>query len=210
MKPTARQLLLSGLFVLEVPLHHNVAPKHNLPYRLAIRRNFLHRLGVQNLQILQHMIVDPLPHPQPRLLSGLKLVPHWIPRTHNGRTVCLGQAVYVKDVETLGLQSFQRSDRRGSRCCHDTNLVVEFTRFFLLCVCNHVENNGGTAQMGGPTVRNRVINCLAADMSDANTAPPNSSHRPRKAPSVAMKHRQRPEITGVVLHVPPNDVSQCV
>eukprot|EP00961_Rhodomonas_salina_P074907 1005882-Rhodomonas_salina.6 len=56
-----------GLGVLEVALHDEVAPEHELAGRLAVGWHRLHRLAVQHLEILQRVRVDALPRAQPSL-----------------------------------------------------------------------------------------------------------------------------------------------
>mmetsp|Transcript_34796 Transcript_34796/g.81581 ORF Transcript_34796/g.81581 Transcript_34796/m.81581 type:complete len:336 (+) Transcript_34796:962-1969(+) len=62
--------------------------------------------------------------------------------------------------------------------------------------------------MGCPVVRNRIIDVLRVDLADAHAGAPHRSHRPGEAPPVAVEHRERPKVSGMVSHVPPNHVGQ--
>jgi len=51
-KPAIGKSLLSGLGILEIALHHGIAPKDHLAHGLAIARHFLQRLGVDDRDLL--------------------------------------------------------------------------------------------------------------------------------------------------------------
>ena len=116
------------------------------------------------------------------------------------RTISLGQPVEVRDVEAGGLHLRQHGFRRrrgGGGELHDMR-----QRLFLLRrgVEQRRHHDRRAAQMRHLVGRDRVEDRRRAHCPQADMGAGDNRQRPGKAPAVAMKHRQRPQIDRMLGH----------
>ena len=200
MEPAALERRRGGLRVAVVALHDVVAPHGDLAHRRPVGRD-VDELPVAQLEVhhphplgLDHP--DALPGPQPRPLLRLEPVPLALPLAHRVRTVGLGEAVDVHDREAhpLGTRERRRAGRRrGGR---DDEAVVQHVG--PRGVEDGGDDGGRAVEVGDPLVVDQLPDRVAAHLAQAHLDAADRDQRPRRAPAVAVEHRQRPQVDAVV------------
>ncbi len=99
-----------------------------------------------------------------------------------------------------------RGRRRGARG-HHVDRAVERP---IAGVEQRVHHNRRAAQMRDAEPLDRVVDRPGLDPAQTDMGPGERGHGPRKAPAVAMEHRQRPQIDRVLRHAPHQDVAERV
>ena len=74
----------------------------------------------------------------------------------------------------------------------------------------HVHHDRRAAEMGDAVARDRVVDRCRLDPAQADMGTGERGDGPRKAPAVAVKHRQGPQIDRVLPHAPDQDVAERV
>ena len=72
----------------------------------------------------------------------------------------------------------------------------------------HVEDDGRAAKVRDALVRDGIEDCARLDPAQADAGPAHRGQGPGKAPSVAVEHRQCPQIDGQLREAPGQDVAQ--
>ena len=114
MKPAADKRFLGGFFVLQVPLHHDVAAEHNLADGLTVTRHFVHRFGIDHSHGFLKRVGHALPAFQLGTLLGRQLVPARLLRANRCWTINFSQPI---DMGELDSDAFGTLEHRDRRCC---------------------------------------------------------------------------------------------
>ena len=114
----------------------------------------------------------------------------------------------MRDVEAHPLHSFDHRRRRCRRRDEAAHFLRDAVFHFVGRVDQHRVNDRGAAIMRDVVCANRIENRLCFDAAQADVRACVRGHRPRKAPAVAMEHRQRPQINGMARHAPVDDVRE--
>ena len=88
------------------------------------------------------------------------------------------------------------------RCCGrvEGDDLREFALVFVLRVDQHRHDDRRAAEMGDAVIGDGVVDRLRPHPAQADMGAGLHGQRPRKAPAVAVEHRQRPQIDGVLGH----------
>ena len=171
------------------------------------RGDRLHRCRIEHVELLEHRIA----HALARLLCGLlvsrEAVPVAVPVVDDGRPVGLGQPVDVGDVEAGGLHRREHRLGRRRRRGHELDDVRQRLLLLRRGVEQRRHHDRRAAQMGDLVVGDRVEDRRRAHRPQADMRAGDDRQRPRKAPAVAVEHRQRPQIDRVLLHAAGNHVA---
>ena len=139
-----------------------------------------------------------------------QLVPLRLLGAHRGGTIGLGQTVDVGEVETDSLHPLDdRKRRRGAgdqpeTLCSMPLRISSGALISMLCTI------GAPQKWVTLCCRDRVENRLGLHPAQAHVGAGVGRHGPRKAPAVAVKHRQRPKIHRVMRHAQRDDVARRV
>ena len=104
---------------------------------------------------------------------------------------------------------FHRLNRlRWWRCSrrHHANRLRERLPLGITRTGNHRHNDGRTAEMRDAVLRESIVDPLSRGTAQKHVGARQHRDRPRKAPAVAMKERQRPQIHRMVWHLPSHNV----
>ena len=111
-------------------------------------------------------------------------------------------------LESCLLHALQhRGGRRRGRG-HHVDGVRERPALALGGVQDHPQHDRRAAHVGHPLVGDRAVDGAGVHAAHADARPADGGQRPREAPPVAVEHRQRPQVDGVVREVPADDVRQ--
>ena len=168
-----------------------------------------HAVGVADVERFERHIA----HALARLLGGLlgrrERVPRILPLIDGGGAIGLGQPIEMRDVEAGGFHRRQHRfrRRRGGR----EKLDHMRQRFLFLggCIEQGRHHNGRAAEMRHLVVGDRIVHRPRAHLAQAHMRSGHHGERPRKAPAVAMEHRQRPEIDAVLAHAAGKHIADC-
>mmetsp|Transcript_50845 Transcript_50845/g.146739 ORF Transcript_50845/g.146739 Transcript_50845/m.146739 type:complete len:411 (+) Transcript_50845:639-1871(+) len=202
------ELLRCRSRVLQVALHHNVAPHHHLANRLAISRYRLPRLGVDDIDELEGDSANALPGFDDGLLLDGQRVPLLVlPLAQQGRSIDLRQPIDVDNVDSEFGHAREDRRRRGRSGSHQLHLVCVVLR---ACVLQHrAHQNRGAAHVIDLVLFNHGEDVVRHDLPKAHMQPGQQSDCVVEVPTVAMKHWQRPQVDGMLRHIPLHDVVHC-
>ncbi|MCY1181709.1 hypothetical protein D9M73_222290 [compost metagenome] len=131
-----------------------------------------------------------------------------MPGTHGHRTVHLGQAINVGDLDAHLLDRANDFGRWSGARQHGVDRMIDSDFGRVGQVNQPIEHNRRPTQMADPMLMNQSEDFLRIDPTQEYMSPSQRSHRPWIAPAVAMKHRQGPQIHRVVPHGPSHLISQ--
>ncbi len=210
MEQPAGKRLSSRSGVLQIALHNDIAAEHELAHRLAVRRRRFECLGVSDEEIFLHLVFDALTCLQCRLLLDRQGTPFRMPVTNSDGPVNFGESIGMRDVEAEFVHALEYGCRRSGACRHDLNPSRQIERRRLRGVEQQVHDDRCTAQVRHVVIANRIENGLGLDAAQTDMRTSHRGDRPREAPSVAVKHRKRPQIDGPVGHAPRENVTDRV
>ena len=78
------------------------------------------------------------------------------------------------------------------------------------CINQHAVDNRGATHVGDVVLPNQRKDQRRIHTAQTHARACNQGHRPRKAPAIAMKHRQRPQIGRMVRHGPGQRIAGCI
>ena len=163
--------------------------------------------GIEHVERFQRVIANALARLQLRLAFGVKRVPFLLPVVDDGRAVGLRQAVKVGDFEAGLAHRLQDRCRRRSGRGEEAHRMRQRTFLLVAGVEQDRHDDRSAAHVGDFVLGDEVEDRLGAHLPEAHMDARLDADGPGKAPAVAMKHRQRPEIHGVPAHVGGDDVS---
>ena len=207
MKPATIEGLGRGIRVLQISAHHVIAAKEDLAHRLAIVRHGFHGIGIAYHQSVQHRVTHALARLQPGLFGNLPAIPFVVPGAHHGRTIGLGETVGMGNLEAHPLHRLDHGSRRCSPRRHHIDPMIDTLFQIIRRMSQHVEHDGGSAEMGYLLGFDEIVDPFHMHTAHADRCSGDSGQCPGKAPAIAMKHRQRPQIDRVVAHAPGEDVA---
>ncbi len=200
MIPAAFERFIRGAGVFQIALHHHIAAEHHLAHGVAIIGHFQHGFGVAHGQIFQHRIAYPLARLDAGLFIGGQGVPFFVPVIDHGGAIGFGQAVKMRHRKTAGCHRANHAGGRRGGGGKKFNAVAESLAFFRFGVDQHAHHHRRAAHMGDLVFGDGVINQRRLGAAQADMCACRHTQRPGKAPAVAMEHRQRPQIDGMLLH----------
>ena len=209
-EPAARERIAGRAGILQVPLHRHVSAEHDLAHRLAIPRHRLHRLRVHHGDRLFHQVTHALPAHALGPLPDVHLSPRVVPGADGGRSVGFGEAIDVHEVEPHPFHSLDHRRRRRRRGHHRVHRVRDAGARRCGCVGQQRVDNRGAAVVRHAMIANRVEDGARFHLAQADVGTGQRGHRPDKAPAVAVKHRQCPQIHAVPRHFPVDDIGRRV
>ena len=210
-KPPARKGARGGFRVFQVALHHDVAAEHRLADFRAVARGRPHAVvRAQHIQAFQRVVA----HSLPRVFFGLLRVgqraPLGLPRANHRRPVGLGQAVYMRDAKPARAHFGEHRGRRRRGRGHHVYFMRKRAPLFFAGVDQHVHNHRRAAKMRYAARGDRLKNVRRVNPPQTDIDAGDRGQRPRKAPAVAVKHRQRPQIDRVMRQLPADNVAERV
>src|SRR5690606_24289318 len=210
MEPATFEGFGGGARVLQVALHHGIAAHEDLTDGLAILGHRLQGLGVGNHDPFQGCIAHTLAGFDIRALLQRQLIPLAMPGADSYRTVGLGQAV---DVGDLDAHFFHRTDYLGRRRCardHGVHWMVDGGLGFRWHVDQGVEHDGRAAQVSDLLLVDQVEDLLRVDPAQEYMHASHGGDGPGVAPAVAVAHRQGPQVDRMLAQIPGHLVAQGV
>ena len=209
MEPAAGKGFVGRGRVLQVALHHQVAAEHDLAQRLAVGRHLGHGLRVAHRQGRQRQVAHPLPRLQRRLPPQRQRVPVGVPVVDHAGTIGLGQAVEMGDAKAGGGHGRQHTLRRRCGGGVEEHRMVQCAPLGLRGVQQRRHDDRRAAQMGHAVAGDGVIDRAGAHPAKADLRAGLHRQRPGKAPAVAVKHRQGPQIDRIPADLRVDGVVQC-
>ena len=195
-EPTAAEGLFGRGLVVKVTLHDVVAAHYDLAHRRRVGEDIAHLL-VDDADPVGRQHVHALACLEPRSVGDAEVVPFRMPLADRDRAVGLRQAVEVVDLEAERLRPFDHGRwRRRSRRRHEDGMRQRFRRGVRP---EHHEHGRCPVQVGDAFVLEESPDQRRVDLVEADMARAGGGYRPREAPAVAVKHRQRPEIDGAAI-----------
>ena len=188
-EPAARERLLGAVGVLVVALHDVVAAHHDLAHRRAVGGDVVHvvvdhahPIGADHADALAGLLLG--------AVGAVQLVR--AVRVDRVRTVGLGEPVDVHDPEAPLLGRLDRGRRRGRARRRDDDRGLELRGGG---VAQDGRDDGRRAvEVGDAVLADQLPDRVAADLAQAHVGAADRRDRPRRAPAVAVEHRQRPEV----------------
>ena len=209
-EPAAGKGFLGGLGVLQVALHGDVAAEHDLAHGFAVHRHGLHGLGVQHAGVALQVVAHALARVEHRALADVQRVPGGVLGAHGGRTVNLGQAVDVGQVEPHLLHALDHRGRWRRAGHHALHAARHAGLQLGRRVDQQAVHDGRAAVVRDAVLADGVEDGLGLHAPQAHVDRRARRHRPGEAPAVAVEHGQRPQVDGVLGHVPLQHVADGV
>ena len=172
------------------------------PDGLAVPGHRLQRVRVQHGHTFLKRVTHTLPAIEHRALANIECGPLRLPGADGRRAVNLGQAIDVRQIEAEPVHSLDHRRRRSRRSNHRADAVADAALHIVRCVDQHRVHDRRAAVMRHAMCTDRVEHGCRLDAPQADMGAGHRRDGPGKAPAVAVEHRQRPEINGVVWHRP--------
>src|ERR671932_252034 len=205
MEPPTLERLLSLLLVVEVALHDHVTVHDDLAYRLAVERHIVH-IFVHDPHQVRGDVALTLAREKLRVLLAWQLLPLPARGARGHGAVSLGQAVEVYRPYIQVQEVAEQVGRWHVAGDASGDLLVEFAG--TLVVGERYLDGWCRAVMGDLLGLEELPDPARLDLSQAYVGPRDRGHRPREGPAVAVEHRQRPQVSGLVVHLRLDDVAQ--
>src|SRR3712207_1243625 len=201
--PAALERLFGSLLVLEVALGYHVAVHHDLAHRLAVLLYVVHVLVHYAYQVGGDVTLALASHDAGALLV-VQLLPLRMDPARGHRAVGLRETVNVEraDVE-LGELAEQGGGGRGAGYCRG-DVGLELVR--RLAVDYADLDRRSRAVVRDPLRLEELPDTGRLDLPQTHVGPGDGRHCPRKGPAVAVEHRERPQVLGLVAHTHLDDV----
>ncbi len=148
------------------------------------------------------MIAHALPRIQTRALGQRQLSPGLLFGANRRRAIHLGEAVGVSQIEAHGFEPLDQCRGWRGSGHHGPHRVVNAGFHLGGRIDQQILDDRGAAVMRYTRASDAIENGLRLDLAQTDVDPGPRGHRPRKAPAVAMKHGQSPQIDRVLGHVP--------
>ena len=132
------------------------------------------------------------------------------PGAFGGGAVGLGQAVDLGDVEAHRFDLGERRWGGGRAGGEDLDGLIEAAALVGRRVDQHVEHDGGAAEMGHALVGDGVEDGRGGDVAAADQPAADHRHHPGVAPAVAVEQRHDGEIAGPQHHAPADHLAHRV
>ncbi len=207
MEPAAGEGFLGRGGIFQIAFHHDISAKHHFAHRDAVGGRGLHRLRVHDVERIERVITHPLPRFQLSLGVGFERVPFRLPVVDDGRTVGFGQAIKMRHLKAGLAHLFQHRSGRRRRGREEFHPMRQRALFLLVGVEQYLHHDRGAAKVRHLLVCDEIVHLFGAHLSQADMHAGLDADRPGKAPAVAMKHRQRPEIDGMPADVGGHDIA---
>ncbi len=156
------------------------------------------------------MVSNALADQRLRVLVFIHAAPIVLRRVKDRRPIGFSEAIGVGNVKSRAFGGFKHRCRRCRAGGHDLNGMRQRAFLFFPGVDNKVENDGRTAEMCDLVFGDGIVNILGCDASQADIGPGERGDRPGERPAAAMKHRQSPEISRVMGHIPGHRAAECI
>ena len=205
-QPPASAFSVAGL-VLEVALHHHIAAEHHFAHRFSVGGHRPHRLGVHDVERLERMIANALARLEMRLRVGVERVPLVLPVVDHRRPIDLGQAVKMGHLEAGFAHRLEHGGGRRGGGGEEAHDVGQRPLLVVARVEQDRHDDRRAAHVGHLVLGDEIEDRLGAHLPQADMHARFHADRPGKAPAIAMKHRQRPEIDRVAADVAGEDVA---
>ena len=200
MEPAAGEGFLRRLLVLEIALHDDIAAEHDLAERPAVGGRLLHRGGVHHRQIFERVIAHALADAFGQSFLVRKLVPGGVPFIQRRGAVSLGQPVEVGQLETRFVHLGEHGGGRGRGGVVESDAMAEVAPLLGRRVEERRHDERRAGKMGHAVIGDGVVYRLRPHRAEAHMRAGDEAQRPGEAPAVAVEHRQRPQIYGMLAH----------
>ena len=210
MEPAAFKGLRSGAGVFQIPLHDDIAAKHDLAHGLPIGGCGGHALRVFQGHALLQGIANTLAPIQQSLLVQALGRPIAALDAHRCGAIDLGQAINVCDVKAQLGHALQHGCRRTGTSHHAFDLVCDSRLQMRGGLYQQVVHHRGGAVMVYAVVCHGLQYQSCVDFAQTHMHTAQHGDGPREAPAVAVKHRQGPEVARKVGHVPRHRIADRV
>ena len=161
--------------------------------------------GVGDDHVLLDGVADALAGEDGGAFGRGQRVPLRVPGADGDGAVDFGEAVDVGDVEAEAAHAFEHGGGRGGAGGHDADGLGEGLDAGV--VEDHAEDDGGAAHVGDAVIGDGGQDVGGVDPAEADVGAGHGGDGPGEAPAVAVKHRQGPEIDGVLGHAPGHGVA---
>uniref|UniRef100_A0A7C9AHT4 Uncharacterized protein n=1 Tax=Opuntia streptacantha TaxID=393608 RepID=A0A7C9AHT4_OPUST len=121
-------------------------------------------------------------------------IPLGLPSTNRSWSIGLCQTISMGYCKTELFHFEEHLRRRGSATYHYCYLAWKRTHVTSWCIYDHIQHRGCTTHVSNFVLSNTTEYSLCNNISNANICAPLSSHCPWKAPTIAMEHRESPQI----------------
>ena len=201
-KPPAFECFLGGAGVFQITLHHDVAAKHDLAHGLAIGGNLSHGFRVHHRHALLQLVAHPLAAIEAGLLGHIGLGPTLALDRTGCWAIHLGQTIDMGDVKTNVGHALDHGCRWGRTRHHATHAARHSLAQGRVGLDDQVVHDGGRAVVVHPVLAHGLQNRCRVDLAQTHMGAAEHGHGPRKTPTIAMKHRQGPQVARKVRHGP--------
>ena len=209
MEITALKGLGRCICVFVIALHHRIAADHDFALRCAVHGHLAH-FAVHHCNMFHHG----KGHALTRLNRGLfvlgQIIPVFpAPYAFGDVAIGFGQAVDLGYVEP---QCFDFAECGWGWWCtgrKDFDHMIKRTAVFVGRVDQHIQHDGGAAEMGNSVFVNGVIDRRRRDIATANQRASKNRHHPCVVPAIAMKQWDDGHKDWVQLHAPTDDGAHC-
>ena len=148
------------------------------------------------------MVAHTLARVQTRTLANVEFIPALMLGADRSGPIGFRQAIDMGDVKAHGFHAFNHRRRWCSARYHGLDACGHALFHRSWRVYQQAVHDGGAAVVGHSMVANRVQNGLRIHSAQADVHRCTRCHRPGEAPAIAMEHGQRPQIDGMLGHVP--------
>ncbi len=205
MEPAAGKCLGGGPRIVQVALHGDVAAEHDLAQGLPVVRHRLQGQGIEHLHVLLQQTGHALAAVALCTLIGRQRLPFRSRRAQRRRAIHLGQAVDMGHVHAHRLQRLDHRRRRrgpGNLGMHRAQAGLPAIRGSSQRGMDHRR----TAVMGHLMLTHQFQHVVHLEAAQADLGGANGRQRPRKAPAIAVEHRQRPQVDRLAVDAPVDDI----
>ena len=178
--------------------HHVVAAQGDFTEGRAVGRHVM-SFVVDDAQLLRDHVADSLARLDASLLVDRQFAPVAAPLAYHGRAEGFGEAVEMRhiDAELRHAREYRRRRWRAPGCGVDR--AREPAVFCVVGPCDHDEHGRRRAEMRDTGFAQVPPDQRGFEFAQAQVGRTRRGDAPRKAPAVAVKHRQRPQVRAVAI-----------
>ena len=201
-EPATPEGLFGGFGVLQIALHHRIAAQENLTDGFAVFGHWLHGVRVADHRACQSVITNALTGLFPGTIMQWQRIPLGFPGTNGYRAIDFGQTVNVSHLDAHFLDGTNDLGGGCRACCHGLHVVINAGLGGFRHVQQCVKHNRGATHVGNLMIPDQLQNLLGINPAQADVSAGHGGDGPGETPTVAMEHRQGPQVHRVHVHGP--------
>ena len=174
------------------------------------RGTSLHGLGIEHGDGFLQRVGHALPALQLGALVGGQFVPARLLGADGGGAIDLGQAVDMRQLDADAFGAFEHGHRRRRARDQSDHGPRGLALRRVGRVDQRVVDDRRAAHVGDAVLRDQFEDLRRIDLAQADIDAGGGRDRPRKAPAVAVEHRQRPEIDRMLAEIAGEDIADGV